>query len=276
MKSETNDSTRKLNTGAEIPRVGLGVFQAPRGEVTRGAVRAAIELGYRHIDTARVYSNEADVGAAVREAAVRREELFVTTKLWNADQGYEAARAAFDASLMRLGLEYVDLYLVHWPVPGRRLESWRALEEIYASGRARAIGVSNFMTHHLGELLARAKVVPAVNQIEISPFLQQREVRAYCEARGIVVEAYSPLTKGLRLDDPVVRRIAGEAGRSAAQVLLRWGLQHELVVLAKSVSPARLTENLAVHDFELSAEQMAALDGLEEGLVTGWDPRDQP
>lgn len=276
MTSEPNDKTRKLNTGAEIPRVGLGVFQAPRGEVTRGAVKAAIELGYRHIDTARVYSNEADVGAAVREAAVPREELFVTTKLWNADQGYEAARAAFDASLARLGLEYVDLYLVHWPVPGRRLESWRALEEIYASGRARAIGVSNFMTHHLGELLARAKVVPAVNQIEISPFLQQREVRAYCEARGIVVEAYSPLTKGLRLDDRVVRRIAGEAGRSAAQVLLRWGLQHELIVLAKSVSPARLAENLAVHDFELSAEQMAALDALEEGLVTGWDPRDQP
>ena len=276
MKREANDSTRKLNTGAEIPRVGLGVFQAPRGEATRGAVRAAIELGYRHIDTARVYGNEADVGAAVRAAAVPREALFVTTKLWNSDQGYASARSAFDASLERLGLEYVDLYLLHWPVPGRRLESWAALEEIYASGRARAIGVSNFMTHHLDELLARAKVVPAVNQIEISPFLQQRDVRAYCEARGIVVEAYSPLTKGLRLDHPVVRRIAGDAGRSPAQVLLRWGLQHELVVLAKSVSPARLAENLAVLDFELSAEHMAALDALEEGLVTGWDPRDQP
>jgi diketogulonate reductase-like aldo/keto reductase len=276
MKSEPYDSTRKLNTGAAIPRVGLGVFQAPRGEVTRSAVRAAIELGYRHIDTARVYRNEADVGAAVREAAVPREELFVTTKLWNDDQGYNLALDAFDASLARLGLEYVDLYLLHWPVPGRRLESWRALEEIHASGRARAIGVSNFMTHHLDELLARAKVVPAVNQIEISPFLQQRDVRAYCEARGIVVEAYSPLTKGLRLDHPEVRRIADAAGRSAAQVLLRWGLQHELVVLAKSVSPARLAENLAVLDFELSAEHMAALDALEEGLVTGWDPRDQP
>jgi diketogulonate reductase-like aldo/keto reductase len=276
MTSEPNESTRKLNTGAEIPRVGLGVFQAPRGEVTRGAVRAAIELDYRHIDTARVYRNEADVGAAVREAAVPRAELFVTTKLWNDDQGYDSALGAFDASLARLGLEYVDLYLLHWPVPGRRLESWRALEEIYASGRARAIGVSNFMTHHLDELLARAKVVPAVNQIEISPVLQQRDVRAYCEARGIVVEAYSPLTKGLRLDHPAVRRISGEAGRSAAQVLLRWGLQHELVVLAKSVSPARLAENLAVLDFELSAEHMAALDALEEGLVTGWDPRDQP
>ncbi|HWU86932.1 MAG TPA: aldo/keto reductase [Kofleriaceae bacterium] len=276
MKSESNDRTRKLNTGAEIPRVGLGVFQAPRGEVTRGAVRAAIEVGYRHIDTARVYGNEADVGAAVREVAVPREELFVTTKLWNADQGYDSALAAFDASLARLGLEYVDLYLLHWPVPGRRLESWHALEEIYASGRARAIGVSNFMTHHLDELLARVKVTPAVNQIEISPFLQQRDVRAYCEARGILVEAYSPLTKGLRLDHPVVRRIAGEAGRSAAQVLLRWGLQHELVVLAKSVSSTRLAENLAVLDFELAAEHMAALDALEEGLVTGWDPRDQP
>jgi diketogulonate reductase-like aldo/keto reductase len=276
MKDASADRTRKLSTGAEIPRLGLGVFQAPRGEITRDAVRAAIELGYRHIDTARVYGNEVDVGAAVREAAVPRAELFVTTKLWNADQGYDAAHRAFDASLGRLGLEYVDLYLLHWPVPGQRLASWRALEEIHASGRARAIGVSNFMTRHLDELLARAKVVPAVNQIEVSPFLQQRDVRAYCQARGIVVEAYSPLTKGLRLDHPEVRRIAGEAGRSPAQVLLRWGLQRELIVLAKSVTPARLAENLAAQGFELSEAHMAALDALEEGLVTGWDPRDAP
>jgi len=270
------DRTMKLNTGAEIPRVGLGVYQTPRGESTRAAVRAGIELGYRHIDTARAYGNEADVGAAVREAAVPREELFVTTKLWNTDHGYDAARRAFDASLARLGLDYIDLYLLHWPVPELRLESWRALEEIHASGRARAIGVSNFMTHHLEELLARATVVPAVNQIEVSPFLQQREVRAFCAARGIVVEAYSPLTKGERLDHPAVRRIAGERGLSAAQVLLCWGLQRDLVILPKSVTPARLAENLAAQDLALGGEHLAALDALEEGLVTGWDPRDQP
>jgi diketogulonate reductase-like aldo/keto reductase len=268
--------TRKLNTGAEIPRVGLGVFQAPRGEVTRAAVRAGIELGYRHIDTARVYSNEADVGAAVREAAVPRAEIFVTTKLWNADQGHDEALRAFDASLARLGLDYVDLYLIHWPVPELRLESWRALEAIHASGRARAIGVSNFMVHHIEELLARAQVVPAVNQIEVSPFLQQRDVRAFCAARGIAVEAYSPLTKGERLDHPVVRRIAGARGLSAAQVLLGWGLQRDLIILPKSVTPARLAENLAVLDLPLAGEHLAALDALEEGLVTGWDPRDAP
>lgn len=276
MTSAPPDRTRRLNTGAQIPRVGLGVFQAPRGEITRAAVRAALALGYRHVDTARVYGNEADVGAAVREANVPRAELFVTTKLWNADQGHDAARRAFDASLGRLGLDYVDLYLVHWPVPGLRLESWRALEAIHASGRARAIGVSNFMVRHLEELLARAQVVPAVNQIEVSPFLQQRQVRALCQERGIVVEAYSPLTKGERLDHPAVRRIAGEAGMTPAQVLLRWGLQRELVILPKSVTPARLAENLAALDLPLSDAHMAALDALEEGLVTGWDPRDAP
>lgn len=276
MTSTTTDRARRLNTGAPIPRVGLGVFQAPRGEITRAAVRAALGLGYRHVDTARVYGNEADVGAAVRESAVPRADIFVTTKLWNADQGHDAARRAFDASLARLGLDYVDLYLVHWPVPGLRLESWRALEAIHASGRARAIGVSNFMVHHLEELLARAQVVPAVNQIEVSPFFQQRQVRALCRERGIVVEAYSPLTKGERLDHPAVRRIAGEAGMTPAQVLLRWGLERELVILPKSVTPARLAENLAALDLPLSEAHLDALDALEEGLVTGWDPRDAP
>lgn len=276
MTSTTPDRTVRLNTGAQIPRVGLGVFQAPRGEITRDAVRAALSLGYRHVDTARVYGNEADVGAAVRESAVPRADIFITTKLWNADQGHDAALRAFDASLARLGLDYIDLYLVHWPVPGLRLESWRALEAIHASGRARAIGVSNFMVHHLEELLAHARVVPAVNQIEVSPFLQQREVRAFCRERGIVVEAYSPLTKGERLDHPAVRRIAGEAGMTPAQVLLRWGLERELVILPKSVTPARLAENLAARDLPLSEAHLTALDALEEGLVTGWDPRGAP
>ncbi len=269
------ETTVRLNTGAQIPRIGLGVFQAPRGEETRAAVRAALELGYRHVDTARIYGNETDVGAAIRESGVPRAEVFVTTKLWNADQGYDSARRAFDASLARLGLEWIDLYLIHWPVPRLRLESWRALEEIHAEGRARAIGVSNFMPKHLRELLAVAKTVPAANQVETSPFLQQRDTRALCAEHGIVVEAYSPLTKGTRLDHPVVQRVAQALGRTPAQVLVRWCLESDLVVLPKSTRPARIAENAAVFDFALGAHK-TALDELEEGLVTGWDPRDQP
>ena len=265
-----------LNNGVALPQVGLGVYQAKRGEEARRAVREALELGYRHVDTAKDYGNEREVGEAIRESGLRREEVFVTTKLWNDDQGYDEALAAFDASMRRLGLEVLDLYLLHWPVPGRRLDSWRALERLAREGRVRSIGVSNFMTRHLDELLARAEIVPAVNQIEVSPFLQQREARAASESRGIVVEAYSPLTKGRRLDDPVVGRVAREAGRTPAQVLLRWGIQHGMVVLPKSVHPPRIAENAALFDFALPPAAMVELDGLEEGLVTGWDPREEP
>jgi diketogulonate reductase-like aldo/keto reductase len=200
----------------------------------------------------------------------------VTTKLWNDDQGYDSALRAFDASLERLGLEYLDLYLLHWPVPSKRLESWRALERLHGEGRVRAIGVSNFMVRHLDELLAQAKVVPAVNQIEVSPFLQQREVRALCQEHGIVVEAYSPLTKGRRLRHPVVAEVADRIKMSSAQVLLRWGLQHGVIVLPKSTHVERIRANVALFDFELSADDMSRLDALEEGLVTGWDPRSAP
>jgi methylglyoxal/glyoxal reductase len=265
-----------LETGAAIPRLGFGVYQTARGKETRESVREALRSGYRHIDTARIYGNEQDVGAAVRESGVPRAEVFVTTKLWNDDQGYDAALRAFDASLKRLDLEYVDLYLLHWPVPRKRLESWRALEQLLAGGKVRAIGVSNFMVRHLEELLGRARVAPAVNQIEISPFLQQREARAFCERHRIVVEAYSPLTRGQRLRHPVVAGVAARVRRSPAQVLLRWGLQHGLVVLPKSTRAARIAENAALFDFELSADDMFELDGLEEGLATGWDPRNAP
>ena len=269
-------STVRLAGGVEIPRIGLGVFQSARGEETRGAVGEALRLGYRHVDTARIYGNEADVGAAVRESGIPREQVFITTKLWNDDQGYDSALRAFDASLKRLGLEYVDLYLLHWPVPRKRLESWRALEQLLAGGRVRAIGVSNFMVHHLDELLGKAKVPPAVNQIELSPFLQQREARAWCERHGVAVEAYSPLTKGARLQHPAVAAVAGRVRRSPAQVLLRWGIQHGLIVLPKSTRAERIRENAALFDFELSAADMSELDALEEGLVTGWDPRSAP
>lgn len=266
----------RLRTGALMPRVGLGVFRVGRGEVTRETVRSSLALGYRHIDTASVYGNEADVAAGLEESGLPRGDVFVTTKLWNDDQGYDSALRAFDLALSRMKLEYVDLFLLHWPAPGKRLASWRALEKIHGEGRARAIGVSNFMVHHLDELIASAQVLPAVNQVEASPFLQQREVRALCDAHGIVVEAYSPLTKGARLQHPTVLRVAREVGRSSAQVLLRWGLQSGLVVLPKSTRPERLAENLAVFDFILAPEHMATLDALEEGLVTGWDPRRQP
>src|SRR5262245_48460051 len=270
------DTALPLRSGLRIPQVGLGVWQTPSGATTRQAVTAALDAGYRHIDTARIYGNEADVGAAVRESAVARADIFVTTKLWNADQGYDSALRAFDASLKRLGLDYVDLYLIHWPVARLRLDSWRALEEIHADGRARSIGVSNFLVPHLQELLREAKQVPAVNQIEVTPFLQRRDTRALCAAHGIIVEAYSPLTHGRRLDHPVVKEVARRVGRSVAQVLLRWGLQQGMVVLPKSTKPARIAENGALFDFTLDERAMQELDALEEGLVTGWDPADQP
>jgi methylglyoxal/glyoxal reductase len=268
-------TTLPLNSGAKIPVVGLGVWQTPAGATARDAVLAALSDGYRHVDTARIYGNEADVGAAVRASGVPRDQVFVTTKLWNQDQGYDSALRAFDASLARLGLDHVDLYLLHWPVAAKRLDSWRALERLQEEGRARSIGVSNFLVPHLEELLAKANSVPAVNQIELSPFLQRRDTVALCRARGIVVEAYSPLTHGQRLGHPTVVDVARRVRRSPAQVLLRWGLQRGFVVLPKSTRRARIRENGAVFDFTLDADALAALDALDEGLVTGWDPATQ-
>jgi diketogulonate reductase-like aldo/keto reductase len=262
-----------LNSGARIPQVGLGVWQA--GGATKRAVEAALRVGYRHIDTAAVYGNEAPVGAAIAESGVPRAEVFVTTKLWNQNQGYDAALTAFDASLKRLRLDYVDLYLIHWPVPGLRLESWRALEQLFAERRARSIGVSNFLVPHLQELTGVAKVLPAANQIELTPFLQRRDTVAMCQKLGIRLEAYSPLTRGQRFAHPEVVAIAQQVKRSAAQVLLRWGIQKGFIVLPKSVQAERIAENAAVFDFELDDQAMGRLDALEEGLVTGWDPANQ-
>jgi diketogulonate reductase-like aldo/keto reductase len=272
--TDVTNSVRKLNTGASIPVVGLGVWQVPRSVVTE-AVQTALRRGYRHVDTARIYENEREVGEAVRKSGIARDQIFVTTKLWNDDQGYDSALRAFDASLSRLGLDYVDLYLIHWPVPGKRADSWRALEKIFREKRARAIGVSNFLVPHLTELLRTAEVVPAVNQIELSPFLQHRETRALCKEKGIVVEAYSPLTRGRRLNDPRLATIAGRVKKSPAQVLLRWGIQHDLVVLPKSTHEARIVENASVFDFELDKAAMLELDALEEGTAMAWDPREQ-
>ena len=270
----TSVSSITLRTGAALPLVGLGVWQAAKGE-TQEAVKTALRLGYRHVDTARIYGNEKDVGEGLRASGVPRDQIFVTTKLWNEDQGYDRALKAFDASLDRLGLDYVDLYLIHWPVAGKREDSWRALEHLFAEKRARAIGVSNYLVPHLEELVGYAKVLPAVFQIEVHPFLQARETRAFCTSKGIVVEAYSPLTHGTRILDPVITDVAGRVQRTNAQVLLRWGIQHGMVVLPKSVRAERLKENAAVFDFELGPEDMKRLDALEDGAATGWDPRDQ-
>jgi diketogulonate reductase-like aldo/keto reductase len=273
--SELNlQSTLRLNNGVEIPRVGLGVYQARRGDETRQAVLHALQAGYRHVDTARIYGNERDVGEALRASGLRREDVFITTKLWNQDQGHDSTLRACERSLRELGLEYVDLYLIHWPVPSLRLDSWRAMEKLLADGRCRAIGVSNFLERHLDELMAHSKVVPAVNQVELSPYLSQESLRAYCQRHGIVVEAYSPLTRGQRLGDPRLLEVARRHGKTAAQVLIRWCLQHGLVVLPKSVQPDRLRENAAVFDFDLSPSDMRTLDGLNEDLHTSWDPSD--
>ena len=265
-----------LRDGRAIPQLGFGVFQIQPGTDTQGAVEAALAAGYRHVDTAAVYRNEADVGAAIRASALAPDSVWVTTKLANADQGAATARRAFEASLGRLGFEAVDLYLLHWPHE-RRLESWRVLEQLHDEGLARSIGVSNFLVHHLDELLAHASVPPAVNQIELSPFLyhSRQDTLRRCGDAGIAVEAYSPLTKGRRLNDSTVAKIAGALGRTPAQVLIRWSLQKGFVVLPRSSNASRIAENATVFDFALDNAQIAALDGLDEGLTTGWDPARQ-
>jgi len=263
-----------LNDGHAMPRLGLGVYLVPAGGRCRRAVEHALSIGYRHVDTAAYYRNEADVGHAVRESGLPRREVFVTTKLWNSDQGYASALRAFDRSMQSLGLDDVDLYLIHWPEPGRRLDAWRALVEIRASGRARSIGVSNYTIAHLEELRAHSDIVPAVNQVEMSPFLQQPALVEYCRRHGIVVQAYCPLTHGERLGHPVLRRIAAKHARTTAQVMIRWALQYGVSPLPKSARPERITENAAVYDFALDAQDMADLAALDEGYRTTWDPTD--
>jgi len=272
------NTTVTLNNGVNIPIIGLGVFQSPAGGVTKQAILDSLEAGYRHIDTARIYGNEVDVGKAVAECGLPREDIFVTTKLWNADQGYESTLNAFEISQGKMDLDYIDLYLMHWPVEGRRLESWTAMEELFAKGRCRSIGVSNFMVHHLEELLQKAHVVPAINQIEMSPYnyLQRKETLDLCDSAGIVIEAYSPLTKGKKLKDSRLVETAVKYGKTTAQLLIRWALEKHYVVLPKSVNKDRIIENADVFDFTISEEDLAIMDGFNEDLATGWDPTHAP
>jgi methylglyoxal/glyoxal reductase len=270
----------RLGPGSEMPVLGLGVFQSPPGSETRQAVEWALEAGYRLLDTAAMYGNEADVGAAVRASRIPRSEVFVTTKLWHTEHGYDSAKKACHRSLAELGLDYIDLYLIHWPranSPSDRLNSWRALEELQQEGSCRAIGVSNYAIRHLEELAAHSRTRPVVNQVEFHPFVYDPELVEYCTGHGIQLEAYSPLTRNRRLDDPRVAAIATAHGRSPAQVLVRWGLQHGVVEIPKSVHRERIRENAQVFDFELSTEEMRRLDGLRDRhRVTQWDPSEIP
>ena len=262
-----------LHDGVEIPQLGFGVFQVPP-EDTQGVVEQALDAGYRHIDTAGAYRNEKGVGAAIAASGLAREDLFVTTKLWNSEQGFETTLAAFEASLGRLGFDYVDLYLIHWPVPSedRFVDTWRAFERIHGEGRARTIGVSNFRVEDLERLEAETETRPTVNQIELHPRLQQAELRAWHADHGIATEAWSPLAQGELLDDETIVAIAERHGKTPAQAILRWHLQLGNVVIPKSVTPERIRENLELVDFELSDAEMAEFERLDRGERIGPDP----
>ncbi|MFF2371763.1 aldo/keto reductase [Agromyces sp. NPDC058110] len=260
----TTVPTITLNNGVRMPQLGFGVFQVPDDE-TAAAVRTALEVGYRSIDTAAVYGNEAGVGRALAESGLPRDELFITTKVWNSDQGYDETLRAFDASAAKLGLEQLDLYLIHWPTPdrGRYLDTWRALERLLADGRTRAIGVSNFEPEHLERLIAASDVVPAVNQVELHPAFANRDALVADTRHGIATEAWSPLAQGAVLGEASVVEIAARHSRTPAQVVLRWHLQQGRIVIPKSVTPARIAENFDVFGFELSADELAAIDALD-------------
>lgn len=267
-------STTTLQNGVEMPWLGLGVFLVKDGEEVVNSVKAALEVGYRSVDTAAAYKNEESVGKAIAESNVPREELFITTKVWNADQGYEATLAAFDVSMKKLGLEYLDLYLIHWPLPsqGKFIDTWKALEKLYKDGRVRAIGVSNFKVHHLEEVIAKGEIVPMVNQVEYHPRFNQRELHDFCKKHGIQLEAWSPLMQGGLLEDPILVELAKKYNKSTAQIIIRWDIQTGVVTIPKSVKPHRIAENKDVFDFELSEEDMDKISALNQDQRMFADP----
>lgn len=276
MMAQHLQDTTTLQNGVKMPWLGLGVFKVADGEELVLSVKQAIAHGYRSIDTAAAYQNERGVGQAIAEAmkdnGLNREDLFITSKVWNADLGYDATLAAYEASLEKLGLEYLDLYLIHWPVEGKYKESWRALETLYTAGRVKAIGVSNFQIHHLEDVMQDAGIKPMVNQVELHPYLSQQPLRTFSKEQGIQIEAWSPLMQGQLLEQPVLQEIAAAYGKSVAQVILRWDLQHGIITIPKSTKEQRIIENAALFDFQLSDEDMSRIDGLNRDERVGPDP----
>ena len=262
----------KLNNGVEIPYLGLGTFQSQDGDQTYDAVKWAIEAGYRHIDTAAIYGNEVSVGKAIKDTGIARDEIFITTKLWNEDMRKDNQLQAIDASLERLGIDYVDLYLIHWPVKEKFVESWKKMEEIYKSGKARAVGISNFNIHHIESIMAVSDLLPAVNQCECSPELTQVELADYCKAKGIQFQPYSPLGQGNTLKNPKIIAIGEKYGKSAAQVILRWGYQRGFINIPKSITKSRIEENAQIFDFELSDEDFNEMFTMNNGTRYCADP----
>jgi len=264
--------TVTLSNQVEMPYFGLGVFQSEEGEEVMNAVKWAIDAGYRHVDTAALYRNEKGVGQAIRESGIDRKEMFVTSKVWNSDQGYDQTLKAFDTSMNKLGFDYLDLYLVHWPVSGKYKDTWKALEKLYKDGKVRAIGVSNFMQHHLEDLMRDAEIMPMVNQVEFHPRLVQQELVDFCLKNNIRHEAWSPLMQGKVLELPEIKAIAEKYRKSTAQVILRWDLQKGVITIPKSVHKERIVSNADIFDFSLTDEEMKTLDSLDKGERNGPDP----
>ncbi|GKV69875.1 glyoxal reductase [Sporosarcina sp. NCCP-2716] len=264
--------TKQLKNGVEMPRFGLGVYKMTDPEQTVEAITYALRNGYRAIDTAAIYENEAETGEAIRMSGLDRSELFITSKVWNTDQGYDQTLRAFETSLKKLGLDYLDLYLTHWPMPGTFADTYRAIERLYDEKLIRVPGVSNHHIHHLEELAVTANVAPMVNQVELHPLLTQVPLRDYCLDHGIAVTSWSPLARGQLLDNTVLTEIGEAHGKTAAQVIIRWHLQHDLIVIPKSVTPERILENSQVGDFQLTDEEMVKIDGLNRNERTGTDP----
>jgi len=265
-------STKTLANGIEMPRLGLGVYKMTEPDIAIQAITASLDYGYRHIDTASLYANEKEVGEAVRASNVPRKDIFITTKVWNTDQGYDQTLRAFEKSLELLGMDFVDLYLTHWPVKETFVDTYRAIERLYDEKLIRATGVANHHQHHLEAIAVKANIKPMVNQIECHPRLTQFDLREYCTEQGIAVTSWSPLARGRILEEPTLQRISSKYGKSTAQTIVRWHLQHDLIVIPKSVNPSRIAENMDVYDFELSFEDMKNIDALNLNERTGKDP----